>query len=253
MEYLTLDTALILLSVAIVAGWVDSIAGGGGLLAVPALLWTGMPPTLALGVNKLQASFGSFAAAYHFWKHGLVNPAAMALPIALSFFGAILGSLLVQRIDSELLSTLIPGLLIGFAVYFIFSPRLSDSDARSRISHTAFALLIGASVGFYDGFFGPGTGSFFVIAYIALLGFNLRKATAHTKVLNFTSNIAALISFAATGNVIWEIGLIMAAGQLLGARIGSGMVIRHGGRLIRPMLIIVSLSISIKLLLDSFA
>jgi uncharacterized membrane protein YfcA len=247
-----LETAAILFAVAVAAGWIDSIAGGGGLLAVPALLWTGMPPLLALGTNKLQASFGSFMAAYHFCRHGLADPRRLRLPIALTFLGATLGTWLVQRIDNDFLAALIPALLIGFALYFAFSPRLSDADAHSRIRPGTFAVWIGTSVGFYDGFFGPGTGSLFAIAYIALLGFNLRKATAHTKVLNFTSNIASLLAFAISGNLIWEIGLLMATGQLIGARIGSGMVMHHGARLIRPMLIFVSLSISLKLLYNAY-
>jgi len=250
MEYLSFDIALILFAVAVAAGFVDSIAGGGGLLSVPALLWAGMPPALALGTNKLQASFGSFTSSYNFWRRGLVQPRRMWGSIACTFVGAVLGTLWVQRIDPGFLAALIPVLLIGFSVYFLFSPRISDTGAHSRIGEPAFALSIGTSVGFYDGFFGPGTGSFFALAYVALLGYNLLRATAHTKVLNFTSNIASLITFIIGGNVVWAVGLLMAGGQFLGAWTGSHLAARHGAKLIRPLLVVVSLSISVKLLLE---
>jgi uncharacterized membrane protein YfcA len=225
---------------------VDSVAGGGGLLALPALLWTGMPPALALGTNKLQGSFGTLTASLRFWRMGLVDPRRMLPAICCTFAGAVLGTLLVQRLDASLLARLIPALLIAFALYFLLSPRVSDRDSRARIGESAFALTVGTGVGFYDGFFGPGTGSFFAVAYVALLGHNLRRATAHTKVLNFTSNIASLIAFALGGNVVWAVGLLMAAGQFAGAWVGARLVLRHGAVLIRALLVLVCLALSIR-------
>jgi hypothetical protein len=236
-----------LLAVAAVAGFVDSIAGGGGLLTLPALLWAGLPPALALGSNKLQGSFGTLTATWSFARRGLVDPRKMLPAIACTLLGAVLGTALVQHMDPGFLARLIPLLLIGFALYFWFSPRVSDLDAHARLGQGAYAALVGTGVGFYDGFFGPGTGSFFAAAYVALLGYNLRRATAHTKVLNFTSNIASLATFAIGGNVVWAVGLVMAAGQFAGAWAGSRLVMRHGARLVRPLLVVVSLAISIKL------
>jgi len=245
---------LILLGLAgFAAGFVDSIAGGGGLISIPALLATGMPPTMALATNKLQSSFGAFTATLYFWRKGLIKLSTMKLPILCTFIGSALGTLLVQRVDSGFLSQLLPFLLMAFAIYFLLSPRISNDDSERRLSHCAFALLIGTTVGFYDGFFGPGTGSFFAFAFVALAGFGLVKATAHTKLLNLTSNLASLLFFTFAGQVLWSAGLVMAAGQIIGARLGSKLVISQGTRLIKPLLVSVSMIICARLIWQQYA
>lgn len=249
LDFLPLDTLLILIAVAGLAGLVDAIAGGGGLLALPALLWAGLPPVQALATNKLQGTFGTLTASVHYVRKGEIDLSRLQLPIALTAVGSVSGTLAVQHLGSETLQQIVPLLLIAFALYFLFSPRIGDQDAHHRISHALFGVLIGFGVGFYDGFFGPGTGSFFAVAFVMLLGYNLRRATAGTKVLNFTSNIASLFVFAAAGQVVWQVGLPMGLAQMAGAWLGSHLVIRHGTRLIRPLLVIVSLAISIRLLL----
>ncbi|MDP2700402.1 TSUP family transporter [Thalassospira sp.] len=246
------DLLLILFAVAMLAGFVDTIAGGGGLITIPALLWAGITPQQALATNKLQGSFGSFSASMSFIKRGLVQPRDMILAIILTFAGSTLGTLLVRMIDASILMTILPGLLILIALYFLLSPKVGDMDAHQVIGKTMFAFTAGFGIGFYDGFFGPGTGSFFGIAFVALLGFNLTKATAHTKVLNFTSNIASLAMFIVGGDVVWMLGLVMAGGQIVGAIIGSHMVVRIGARMIRPLLVVVSVAISIKLIFDQY-
>jgi uncharacterized membrane protein YfcA len=250
MESLTTETLLILAAIAAVAGLIDSIAGGGGLLALPALLWAGLPPLQALATNKLQGTFGTVTASVHFLRHGEIDLRRLRIPILLTFVGSAVGTLAVQRLGSDLLQELVPLLLIGFALYFLFSPRIGDTDAQHRIGHTLFGFTAGFAIGFYDGFFGPGTGSFFAAAFVLLLGYNLRRATAGTKVLNATSNLASLAFFAASGHVVWEVGLVMGLAQMVGAWIGSHLVIRHGTRLVRPLLVVVSLAISVRLLLD---
>ena len=249
MELLPFDTLLVLVAVAGVAGMIDAIAGGGGLLALPALLWAGLPPVQALATNKLQGTFGTLTSSAHFLRKGEIRLERLRIPILMTFIGSVSGTLAVQRIGSDLLEEVVPSLLIAFALYFLLSPRIGDQDAHHRISHGMFGLLIGFGVGFYDGFFGPGTGSFFAAAFVMLLGYNLRRATAATKVLNFTSNIASLLFFALAGQVIWQVGLPMGLAQMAGAWLGSHLVIRHGTRLIRPLLVLVSLAISLKLLL----
>lgn len=248
MEYL--DTALLLFALALVAGLVDSIAGGGGLITVPALLWTGLDPVAVLATNKAQGVFGTFAASINFARQGTIDLRRAAFAVLCTFIGAAAGTLSVRHLGGELLERLIPVLLIAFALYFLFSPRVSDLDTRHRIGEGAFALSVGVGVGYYDGFFGPGTGTFFAMGYVALLGYNLRRATAHTKLLNFTSNLAALLFFLPGSHVAWNLGLPMAAGQLIGAGIGSHLVLRHGTRLVRPVLVVASLAVSLKLLLD---
>jgi len=248
-EPLAFDTLMLLVAVAAVAGMVDAIAGGGGLLALPAILWAGLPPVQALATNKLQGTFGTLTASYNFVRRGEIDVGRLRIPILMTFVGSATGTLVVQSVSSDLLDDIVPALLIAFALYFLLSPRIGDRDAHHRVSHGVFGLLIGFSVGFYDGFFGPGTGSFFAAAFVLLLGYNLRRATAGTKILNFTSNIASLLFFALAGQVVWQVGLPMGLGQMAGAWIGSHLVIRHGARLIRPLLVVVSLAISMKLLL----
>lgn len=249
MEALGTETLALLVLIAAIAGMIDAIAGGGGLLALPALLWAGLPPVQALATNKLQGTFGTLTSSWNFVRRGEIDLARLKVPILLTFVGSATGTEAVRHLGSERLEAIVPILLIAFALYFLFSPRIGDRDAHHRIGHGQFALLIGFSVGFYDGFFGPGTGTFFAAAFVLLLGYNLRRATAGTKVLNFTSNVASLLFFAMAGEVVWQVGLPMGVAQMVGAWVGSHLVIRHGTALIRPLLVVVSLAISIKLLL----
>ena len=158
---LELVTLFALFGVALVAGFIDAIAGGGGLLTVPALLATGMPPALVLGTNKLQSSFGSFSATWFYARKELLEWAMIWPAVICTFIGAAIGTLAVQTIDAAILERLLPFLLMAFACYFYFSPRVSDAESSRRLTPMLFALLVGGGVGFYDGFFGPGTGSFF--------------------------------------------------------------------------------------------
>lgn len=244
---LSLDLLALLFAVALAAGFVDSIAGGGGLLTVPALLWAGFPPVDAIATNKLQSSFGSFSAALRFVRSGEVHPLTLLPLIGCTFAGAAAGALLLQRLDAGFLRDIIPLLLIGIALYLLAFPKAGDLDAQRRIGPLAFALTAGLGIGFYDGFFGPGTGTFFAIAFVSLQGFNLRKATAHTKIANFTSNIAGLLFFLLGGHIAWAAGFLMGVGQFVGAQAGAHLVIRNGARFVRPVLVAVSLAITARL------
>ncbi|WP_107850334.1 TSUP family transporter [Oceanimonas marisflavi] len=249
---LDLLTLGLLALAALLAGFIDAIAGGGGLITVPALLATGMPPTMALATNKLQSCFGSFSASLYYLRRGLIDWRIMKWAVACTFVGSMLGTLLVQRIDASVLEKVLPFLLAAFALYFLLSPKVGDEDRSRRLGIIPFALVVGTGVGFYDGFFGPGTGSFFALGFIALAGYSMGKATAHTKLLNFTSNFASLLFFILGGQVVWIAGLAMAAGQFLGARLGSRMVVTRGTRIIRPMLVTVSLVMSARLLWQQY-
>ncbi|MCJ8158803.1 TSUP family transporter [Sphingomonas sp. LaA6.9] len=249
MVELATETFLFLVAIAAVAGFIDAIAGGGGLLTLPALLGAGVPPVMALGTNKVQSSFGAATATYTFWRSGHVDLARMAWPVLASLLGAALGGLVVQRIDPSFLAGLVPGLLIVIALYFLLSPAMSEVDLRHRIEIPAYSA-VAAAIGFYDGFFGPGTGSFFTISLISLLGFGLIRATANTKLLNFASNIGALIVMTAGGHIYWTLGLAMAGASIVGGRLGSMTAIRFGGKLIRPLLVVMSVGMTIRLLAD---
>ncbi len=249
MESISPELLFFLVAIAGLAGAVDAIAGGGGLITLPALLWAGLPPVQALATNKLQGSFGTLSASLHFLVRGHVLCRQLWPLVLATFAGALTGTLMVQHLDNDLLRRVIPVLLILFALYFLFSPRISDQDASARLSLGAFALALCFPIGFYDGFFGPGTGSFFVMAIVALLGYNLTRATATTKVLNLTSNLTALLFFALGGHVVWQLGLLLGLGQAAGAWLGAHLAIRHGAAIIRPVLAVVSIAISLKLLL----
>lgn len=242
----SLDILGLLFLAASIAGFVDAIAGGGGLITVPALLAAGVPPAQALATNKLQGTFGSFSATYYFVRKGMVSLSQLKWAIVCTFVGSGVGAELVRRIDTSLLNSLIPILLICLALYFLFSP--ANKPSKAKLSENMFALTVGFSVGFYDGFFGPGTGALFAAGFIVLGGLSIVEATARTKVLNFTSNFAALLFFIAAGLPVWELGLVMAVGQFLGAQLGSKMVVTKGQQWIRPLVIIMSMAMALKLL-----
>ena len=235
------------------AGFVDSIAGGGGLITIPVLLNLGLAPNDALGTNKLQATFGSSSAAWHYAQARLVTLRDCWLGAGLTFGGAVAGTLVVQQLHAGRLRQLIPWLLLGIAGFMLVRPTLGEKDAHPRLTSRAFHLLFGLGIGFYDGFFGPGTGTFWAMAYVTVLGYNLTKATAHTKVMNFSSNAASLLFFAVGGHVQLLPGLVMGAGQFLGAQWGARTVVRRGTRFIRPVFITVVLALTAKLLWDNGA
>lgn len=249
---LDLSLILLLLLTGLGAGTIDAIAGGGGLITLPVLLASGLSPVQALATNKLQGSFGTLAATLYFVRKRLVDLGEMRTMIICTFIGSALGTVMVQLIDSSILAAVMPGLLILIALYFAFSPRIGDLDRERRISVLLFSTAITGSIGFYDGFFGPGTGTFFTLAFVTLAGFGLARATAHTKVLNFTSNLASLLFFLFSGHIVWLAGLAMAVGQLIGGQLGARLVVTRGTRLVRPLIVIITLLMSAKLLLDRF-
>lgn len=244
---------VLLVGVAFVAGLIDAIAGGGGLLVLPALLSAGLPPTAALATNKLQGVFGTATSTLNFAHKGALRFGDVALAVFWTFIGSASGTFIVARVGDTRLSALLPLLLIAFALYFLLSPRVGDVERARRLGERAFAFVIGFGIGFYDGFFGPGTGAFFALAYVALAGFTLTRATAHAKALNFTSNLASMLAFALGGHIIWSLGLTMAVGQIAGGWLGSHLVLRHGTRLVRPALVTVSLLLSARLLWQQFS
>ena len=234
-------------AVAIFTGFVDSIAGGGGLVMMPALLATGMPPHLALGTNKLQSVFGTSMACRNYWKGGLVQVRENLPLVALAFVGAVSGALLVQQISPGVLMYIVPIFLLVLAAYVIFSPAMTDVDAHERLSRKGYAPVAGG-IGLYDGFFGPGTGQFFTASLVGLRGQGLTRATANTKLFNATTNWASVIVFALGGKMVWLLGLTMAAGAMLGGYIGSHFAMRHGAKIIRPLMIIASLGLTGRLI-----
>lgn len=240
-----------LTAVAVLTGFIDAIAGGGGLIMMPALLSAGLPPINALATNKLQSVFGTAVACSNYARKGLVDWRANLMTICLIFAGATVGVIAVQAIDTKALSLIIPLLLLLVAIYVLLSPRMSDDDAHQRISARGYAP-VGAAIGAYDGFFGPGTGSFFTATLVGLRGLGLTRATALTKLFNLTSNVASVIFFAIGGKMFWLLGFCMAGGAMLGGWIGSHTAMRFGARLIRPLLVLLSLGLTARLLWSYF-
>jgi len=232
------------------AGFVDSIAGGGGLIAVPALLLAGLSPVEALGTNKLQGLFGSGSAAVAYARKGHVDLRAQLPSAALSAVGSAFGAILATVIPGDIFRAFLPFLLVAIALYFAFKPNMGDIDRARRLSPFLFGLMIVPMLGFYDGVFGPGAGSFFMLAFVALAGYGLLKATAHTKPLNFASNLGAFGVFAFFGVISWKIGLMMGAAQFAGAQVGSRMAMKNGARIIKPLLVITCVALAAKLIAD---
>ena len=250
--HLSIDMLALLFAVAIVAGCIDTIAGGGGLIVLPTLLIAGVPPAVALATNKLQGSGGTLVASIYFLRKQIVRLRDIKLTVLMTFLGAVFGVWLVLKIESTVLKTIIPFLLVGMGTYFALSPQLGVTDQKQRLAHGPFSVLIAPILGFYDGFFGPGTGMFMALSLVTLRGYNLTKATAHTKILNCTSNVSSLVYFLAFGQVYWSAGLVMLAGQVIGSSIGARIVLAKGAALIRPVVAVVCFLMASKLLFDIF-
>ncbi len=231
---------------------IDSIAGGGGLVALPALLSVGVPPQAALGTNKFQSMFGVFTAARHYRSSGLVKFREEKLGFVITFIGAGIGAWAVQLVDAKILGYIIPFFLLFIALYTILTPSLGKTHRASKISRKKFFYGTGPVLGFYDGFFGPGVGTFWAMAFMSLLGYEIRKATAHTKVMNLSSNIISVIVFSVGGSVVLLYGVIMACGQVIGARIGASLAVKKGITVIRPLYIVVVFATIAKLIYDRF-
>ncbi|MTJ80417.1 MAG: TSUP family transporter [Telmatospirillum sp.] len=233
------DALALLFFVALTAGFIDAMAGGGGLITIPALLLMQLPPLLALGTNKLQGCSGSLTATYAMMKNRQVRFRDIRIPFLTAFLGAGIGTLAVQQIDPKALDALIPLILLGIGFYFLLSPNAGEVDSKPRLGNGLYRFLVVPVIGFYDGFFGPGTGSFFSLVGVSLRGQNLISATAVAKVLNFATNVASLAMFVAGGKVIWMVGLVMVGGQVIGAYAGAHAAIKGGARLIRPVIVVV--------------
>jgi uncharacterized protein len=247
---LTLSAYLWLMFAALLAGYIDSIAGGGGMITVPALLAAGLPPQLALATNKLQASFGSGIATWRYWRGGLVELRPMLGGVVATALGAACGVLLVQWLSDAWLRLLIPAILVLVLGYLMFGPTADHVDRKARLPRPLFEYSAGLVIGCYDGFLGPGTGSFWTVGYVYCMGYQLKRAVAHAKVMNFTSNLVSLLVFALAGPVLWTLGLLMAVGQLVGGSLGAGTLLRCNPRFVRVLLCCVVLATLGKLLWD---
>ncbi|MBL9214295.1 MAG: TSUP family transporter [Opitutaceae bacterium] len=237
----------------LVAGLVDAVAGGGGLVTLPTVLSLGVPAPLALGTNKLGSVCGSLSSTWSYARRGAVDLRECLPGFLLSALGGLAGACTVRLIDPGVLRQVIPWLLAAIVLFFVFRPRLGETDRHHRMPPKLFYVVFGLALGYYDGFFGPGAGAFWTIAFVMLLGHNFVKAAAHTKAMNLASNAAALATFAWHGAVLVGPGLALGAGTLLGARFGSHLAMTRGARFVRPIFLLMASLVALRLIYSSLA
>jgi len=243
----SLSTLGFLALVGLVSGFVDAIAGGGGLLTLPSLALAGLDPVAAVATNKLASTFGSGSATLAFWRARKID-SEMTPAAVLACLAAALGALALPWAPRQALTQALPVVLIAVAVYFAISPTLGDSQRRARMSPLGLAWTLTPAVGFYDGVFGPGAGSFYMIGYVILSGFGVVRAMAAARFANFGSNAGSLTIYALTGHIMVAAGLAMGAGAFVGARLGARAALFAGAKLVRPLIVLVSCAMAIRLM-----
>lgn len=241
---------LILCSVAFIAGFIDAIAGGGGLLTVPALLTAGLPPHVALGTNKLAATFGSLTASVTYYRKKLFNPRYWHRSLIYTALGAIAGTLLVDLISKETLEKVLPVFILFAAIYTLFNKIQPDEQLHLPVANSRLywkQRCQGFTLGFYDGMAGPGTGAFWMVSTMSLYKLNLLLSSGVARTMNFISNGFSLAAFIALGHVDFALGIAMGLCLMLGAWLGAHSAIRFGSRFIRPVFISVVIIIALRL------
>ncbi|USD36437.1 TSUP family transporter [Ferrimonas sp. SCSIO 43195] len=252
---LDLNLMLLLSAVAFAAGFIDAVAGGGGLLTIPALLTAGLPPHLALGTNKLAASFGSLTASWTYYRKQLFNPSFWRKSFVATFIGAAAGTLAVDQFSADILNRLLPLVIVAIALYTLCAP--SPSDEHKGLPERTLGLKVkqwtqGLGLGFYDGFAGPGTGAFWTVSSMMLYKMNILLSSGLARSMNFVSNATSLGFFIALGHVHFGIGIAMGVCLMAGAWIGAHSAIRFGSKFIRPVFITMVLIIAGKLALEAW-
>ena len=241
----SIEILTFLFFVGVVAGFLDTLVGGGGLLAVPALLLSGIPPIYVLGTNKFQGSMGTGIATFLLFKKKKLDWNSVKNLMFASFIGSIVGGVIIQFVDTQFLSFVIPIVLVFIAIYFIVSPKPKSTVGNSK-PNKKFELFAVPVVGFYDGMFGPGAGSFFAMTGVMLKKLEIIQATILAKPLNFASNIAGFIVFFSFGHIAFLIGLLMMMGQMIGAFFGTHYLLKANPLIIRLLIVIISISMLIK-------
>jgi cupin 2 domain-containing protein len=228
-----------LLIMGFLAGFIDAIAGGGGLISIPALVLTGLPMATVLGTNKLQAATGTAMAVYKYYRDGLINFMTVSRGLIMGLIGAIIGAITVNHVSNQFMQFVVPFLMLGVFVFNLFNKDLGVNPGTKRLNEVTFFSLFGFVFGFYDAFFGPGTGNFWIIAIVFFLGYTFLNASGYAKVLNLKSNLFSLAVFLYYGKVNFTFGLVMAAGQFFGGYLGANAVILKGSKLVRPIFMLI--------------
>lgn len=238
---IAIEVLVFLFIAAAIAGFMDTLAGGGGLITIPALVVSGVPPLASLGTNKLQSCFGSGTASFLLFKRKKIHWQELRPMMLAAFIGSVAGTVIVQFIDTRVLGFMIPLVLVIIAAYFITAPYLKLESPEPRMSAGLYQKTVLPAIGAYDGMFGPGTGSFLAVAGVSLRGLALINATAIAKPLNFATNIASLIVFVFAGQIMWLAGLTMIVGQILGAWLGSHYLFKVNPKILRILIVTICL------------
>lgn len=243
-----LETLVFLAVAGFVASFIDSQVGGGGVISLPALLAAGLPPHLALGTNKLAGTAASFSASINYGRSGAVPWADALRWMPLSFGGALVGVWAVLHVEGRHLLAIVLVLMAAMTAYTLLRPSFGKEDRlRSPTKGEMAGMAVAAlAIGVYDGFLGPGTGSFLLFAIVVLLGYGFRKAAGLGRVLNFASNAAALAYFLAEGLVMWEYGIPLAVSMLAGGWTGSHVGMKHGDRWLKPLFVAITLALMVR-------
>lgn len=249
MEQLSVEMLIFLIAAGFIAAFVDSVVGGGGLISLPALLFVGLPPTVALGTNKLASTFSSLTSSMSFFLSGKINVKLVSILFPLSLMGSALGSYTITLIPSTFLKPLVVIMLILITLYSLIKKNwgVRSSYPGLVLKTATFAALFAFVIGYYDGFFGPGTGSFLIFCML-LIGFDFVSAAGNAKVLNFASNLASLITFAILDSVNFSYGIPMGIAMVAGALLGSKLAIRKGIGFVKPLFIVITALLIGKLL-----
>lgn len=255
---LPLLTLTLLIGAAFLAGWVDSIVGGGGLIQLPALL-IGLPADASVsaivGTNKVPSIMGTSFAAATYLRRIRIELRALVPLIVMSAAGSVLGAQLTTHLDRRLFTPLVLAAIVGIGWYTWRRPELGMKHNDRFRGWRAFMLLsvIGFVVGAWDGFIGPGTGSFFLILLVAVMGYEFLNATALAKLANLTTNLAAIVVFGLSGNILWGLGLVMGVANLLGAVLGATMALKNGNAFVRKVFLVVVVLLAARLTWDLVA
>lgn len=228
------------------------MAGGGGIISVPAFMAVGLPPRMVLGTNKFAATTGSFTSSISYMKSGNCNFKLIKILAPFTLVGSVLGVKAILLLDDSFLQPLVLVLVLIIGIYTFFSKTIGQSNEFNGLNkkNISLSIVLAFSLGFYDGFFGPGTGSFLIFGLIKILKIDFLHASANSRILNFISNISSLIIFGLSGNINFRYGIPVAVFMIIGARLGTKVAINKGSKVIKPIFVTMSLAVALKLLIQ---
>lgn len=247
-----IDTLLFLIAGSTFAGFVDAICGGGGLISVPVLLTAGFSPAQAIAANKPQGAVGALASTHYYAGKKILDRSKLLVLLPPAMIGGALGTLVNIMLGNDFMSKILPILLILMALYFAFSKKVSDDEQPPKLAIGLFAATIVPLIAFYDGFFGPGAGTFYLLAVTSMLGMTVINGMAYSRVLNLASNLISLLLFICLGKMVWTAGIAMSIGETIGVYAGSHFVYRNGAKLVKPLVVVACLLMALRSLDEAY-